>query len=207
MVAIYYDGYPLSPIGVTLQHCALVCRAWRPRAQFWLFEYVAVHDVDTLQRLAKVFHDSPHLAAQVSHMWLLCRYQSGTLRNGLCRLPTVLPYAFPSLRTLLLRGSHLVREPTLLPKLPPFIPIPPRFHILLAPQTVNVTVLQICDIRFHSFAEFANLLSCFPSVKHMECYNILWAKSLCFPKCMSVKVETGRRKPFLGALRELEVHL
>ena len=206
VVAIYYDGYPLSPIGVTLQHCALVCRAWRPRAQNWLFEYIRVTDVESLQRLSKVFHDAPEFTTRVSRMALLCRYKTGTLHNVLCRFPTVVPYTFPSLREVMLWGSYQVRDSRIHPKLSIYIPMPPRFRILFSPMMTNVTYLYISDITFSSFTEFADLLSCFPSLEQMTCMNIIWAIASRFPPCMSVKDETSGRKPFLALLRILKVH-
>ncbi|TFK79049.1 hypothetical protein K466DRAFT_606440, partial [Polyporus arcularius HHB13444] len=67
VIEAVYDGrYEfVSTSLATLSSCALVCRAWRPRAQRVLFEFVLLRDKDTLYRIAQLLDASPELGSYV----------------------------------------------------------------------------------------------------------------------------------------------
>ena len=91
-----FHALSLSTIS-TLTHCALVCRSWRARSQFWLFRCIYVDNVEQLRKLAAVLDAVPSFALNVIRIRLPLittpRYQTQCLLSS---LPTVLGKRLPS---------------------------------------------------------------------------------------------------------------
>ncbi|TFK89033.1 hypothetical protein K466DRAFT_45510 [Polyporus arcularius HHB13444] len=148
--AVYNDFYA----------CALVCRAWRARAQRVLFQYVLLQDKDALYRFAELLHASPELGSYVR-----------TLRmRGYLHMPyspavlflTALRGRLTNLAALHIDGfDDAEKAANLLPegeKELPFLPFHRYFPSLLG-SISHINRLSLVNVRFSSFGDFARCLS------------------------------------------------
>ncbi|THU80755.1 hypothetical protein K435DRAFT_874042 [Dendrothele bispora CBS 962.96] len=69
----------------SLETAALVCRAWRGPAQFYLFSRIHIRKSQDCSRLYKIFEKSPHIASYVNRLFveqLDVREISGPIKDG-----------------------------------------------------------------------------------------------------------------------------
>ena len=186
---------------LALQQCALVCSIWRPRAQRWLFQSIRLHNPEVLHRLAAVLNsESLRLAEHIQHLDLTCGY-SGKYWPWLnvATLFSRLVYApLPAVRSVILRNNTSIATEY------PGKPLP---HLALHPRDLrfysacwSVTVLELDDIHFGSFADFARLLSCYPALEVLKCVYVDWKVLGVIPGFMR-----RERSRFLSHLRTFQV--
>ncbi len=207
--AVYDSRYTLVSTSLaTLSGCALVCRAWRPRAQRVLFEFVLLRDKDALYCFAELLDASPELGTYVRTLafrgYLHVPYSPAVLfltalRGKLTNLVELFIYGF--------RDAEKALNP--LPegeKELPFLPIHPYFPSLLM-SISHIRRLDFVDVRFPSFGDFARFLSTLPSLNVLACHRISWAVLGLEPVCMVKRSSAHSRKMFLPSLVFLTVCL
>ncbi len=207
--AVYDDFYRfVSTALATLSRCALVCRAWRPRAQRVLFEYVLLRDKDTLYDFAELLDASPELGSYVRTL---------ALRGNLH-----VPYSPAVLFLTALRGrltnlvnvyiQGLTNNEKAANPLPegkkelPYLPIHRYFPSLLM-SISHIRSLIISNVRFPSFGDFARFLSTLPNLRRLSCPRVSWAVLGLEPVCMAKRSSHDSRKMFLPNLESLMVCL
>ncbi|KAI0705259.1 hypothetical protein C8T65DRAFT_557979, partial [Cerioporus squamosus] len=172
--AVYNEDYYLASAAVaTLARCALVCRAWRPRAQRVLFEFVLLRDKDRLYRFAELLDVSPELGTYV-HM-LELRGHLHVPYSPAVLFPTVLRGKLPNLVNLYIYGfneDEKAAEP--LPegaKELPYLPIHPYLPSLLTSMS-HIQALYFADVKFPSFGDFARFLDMLPNTQELICFRV-----------------------------------
>ncbi len=207
--AVYNDNYDfVSTSLATLSSCALVCRAWRPRAQRVLFDHVLLQDKDALYRFAELLHTSPELGTYVRTLEL--RGYLHVPHSPAVLFLTALRGKLTSLAGLYIYGFH-DREKAANPlpeghKELPFLPIHRYFPSLLT-SISHIRRLDFVDVRFPSFGDFARFLSALPNLKELYCDNVSWAVLGLEPVCMAKRSSHDSQKTFLPNLEELTVCL
>ena len=198
----------------TLRSCALVCRAWRPRAQVMLFRRIALKDVASLHEFSALLDITPHFAGYVRDLGLF-GYTHHTPQSLVALFPSVLHGKLPNLRDIHIvcqpapaAGSKLpVEKIALVPKpdAPASLSLPlhQRFPSLLA-TFANVTGLHLTNISFPSFADFGRVLSRFVKLRVLRCHNVGWNVLGNTPKCM---VSPPCPSRFLPELAHLKVRI
>lgn len=206
---VFDDRYHLVSDALTvLCSCALVCRAWRPRAQNVLFEYVRLRDKDALYRFVALLDASPVLGTYVRRLAL----------RGYLHVPYSPAVLFlTALRGRLTNLSHvLVQELQSYEKfarpLPkgqkelPYLPFHRYFPSLLA-SISDICILELVQVKFPSFGDFARFLSALPNLKDLHCQFVSWAVLGLEPACMAKHDSHDSCKTFLPNLEELRVCL
>ncbi|KAI0692843.1 hypothetical protein C8T65DRAFT_71124 [Cerioporus squamosus] len=205
-----YDFYYQFVVGSlrTLSRCALVCRAWRPRAQMILFDFVLVRDSDALHRLAAQLDESPRLRGYV-HRLALRGYLHVPASTAVL-FPTILRLRLPNLTHVYLQ--ELMPEEKAASPLPadvkelPAVPIHPYFPSVLSSFNY-IRKLDLVRIRFCSFGDFGRVLHPLTNLRELYCDNVSWGVFGRPPPCMRLKASLGRdRKPFLPKLHTLECY-
>ncbi|KAI0712801.1 hypothetical protein C8T65DRAFT_173848 [Cerioporus squamosus] len=203
--AVYDDKYDSVPAALaTLARCALVCRAWRLRAQRVLFEFVLLRDKNGLYRFAELLDASPELGTYVRTLEL--RGHLHVPYSPAVLFLTLLRGKLPNLLNLYIRGftdGEKAAEP--LPegvKELPCLPIHPYLPSLLT-SISHIRTLRIADVKFPSFGDFARLLSMLPNLKWLSCVRVSWAGLGREPVCMAKHSSYSCRKPFLPILERL----
>ncbi|RDX49083.1 hypothetical protein OH76DRAFT_1403985 [Lentinus brumalis] len=188
----------------TLSSCALVCRAWRPRAQRVLFQYVLLRDKDALYRFAELLDASPELGTYVHTLELRGHlhvpYSPAVLfltalRGRLTNLVELYMHGFEDAK----KAANPLPEAE---KELPFLPIHRYFPSLLT-SISHIRRLDLVDVRFPSFGDFARFLSALPNLKKLFCYLVSWAVLGLEPVCMAKRSCHDSRKTFLPNLEEL----
>ncbi|TFK81480.1 hypothetical protein K466DRAFT_502058 [Polyporus arcularius HHB13444] len=207
--AVYNDYYDfVSTSLATLSSCALVCRAWRPRAQRILFEYVLLRDKDALYRFAELLDASPELGTYVRTLefrgHLHVPYSPAVLfltalRGRLANLDVLYIYSFSDAE----KAANPLPEGE---KELPFLPIYRYFPSLLT-SISHIRILEFADVRFPSFGDFARFLNTLSNLKELYCYRIFWAVFGLEPVCMAKRSSHDSRKMFLPNLEMLAVCL
>ncbi len=207
--AVYNDDYySVSTSLATLSSCAIASRAWRPRAQRILFQYVLLRDKDTLYRFAELLDASPELGTYVRTLelrgYLHVPYSPAVLFLAALR------GKLTNLAELYINGFHDdEKAANPLPegeKELPFLPIYRYFPSLLT-SISHIRRLDFVDVRFPSFGDFARFLSMVPNLKELYCDRISWAVLGLDPVCMAKRSSHDSRKTFLPNLEELTVCL
>ncbi len=207
--AVYTDWYySVSMSLATLSSCALVCRAWRPRAQRVLFDYVLFRDKDALYGFAELLDASPELGTYV-HTLELRGYLHVPYSPAVLFL-TALRGKLTNLAVLYIYGVHDAEKAVNpLPegeKELPFLPIYQYFPSLLT-SISHIRRLDFADVRFPSFGDFARFLNTLSNLKELYCYRISWAVLGLEPVCMAKRSSADSRKMFLPNLEILTVCL
>ena len=65
--------YQATFIAPTLKSCALVCRAWRPRAQFWFFRGIRITSISSLPKLVATCEHAHDILSRVRTLEVECR--------------------------------------------------------------------------------------------------------------------------------------
>ena len=204
----------LNP-ATTLRNCALVCRAWAPRSQFRLFEYMTISSHESLLKLLTVLEKSPGLgyatkSVRVQTVGSSCNRPLDTRYHGLfdpwdlfIRSIIVLQSRLPSL-TMLAVVYHPSLSQFPRPKCPPsppllqyglpHLPIHPRLTTLY-PSLSRVTDLQICYAAFANFSDIATVMEGFRGLRRLRFNNVV------------VSRPDSRRKSFSKTLQELKAGL
>ncbi|KAI0705270.1 hypothetical protein C8T65DRAFT_809800 [Cerioporus squamosus] len=207
--AMYNERYSyVSVASTTLASCALVCRAWRPRAQRVLFEFVLLRDKDGLYRFRELLDTSPELGTYVHTLEL--RGHLHVPYSPAVLFLTVLRGKLPNLLGLHIYGFNKYEKaagplPEGVKELP-CLPIHPYLPSLL-PSISHIRALFLADVRFPSFGDFARLLSMLPNLKCLSCHGVSWAGLGREPVCMVKRSSYSCRKPFLPNLKRLYVCL
>ncbi|TFK82326.1 hypothetical protein K466DRAFT_304701 [Polyporus arcularius HHB13444] len=175
--AIFDDRYSLVLDALAmLSSCALVCRAWRPRAQRILFEYVLLRDKDALFRLAELINASPELGTYVRKLAL----------RGYLHVPyslvvlflTALRGKLPNLSVLNIQGfddeERAANPPPEAQKELPTLPIHPYFPSLVK-SISHIHSLSLVAVKFPSFGDFARFLAALPNLTDLFCLRVSWA--------------------------------
>ncbi|KAI0744078.1 hypothetical protein C8Q80DRAFT_1122370 [Daedaleopsis nitida] len=189
-----YEQYTLSC--QALRSCALACRAWRSRSQFWLFHAVKVTDLRTLRKLAHLLVERPHFRAFVQKLYLIGPlHQSRSVATALAT--TVRSLLLPNLRTVWL--VHVPGGGPSADRLP-YLPIHPRFPLSFRAFS-TVHDLALTNVGFPSFLDFAFVLQSVPGLRTLCCLEVKWSSantpaSLPFHRTKAV---------FLPRLEELSV--
>ncbi len=207
--AVYDDLYLfVSTSLATLSRCALVCRAWRPRAQRILFEYVLLRDKDVLYRFAALLDASPELGTYVRTLEL--RGHLHVPYSPAVLFLTALRGRLTNLAELYIHGFQ--DDEKAANPLPdgkrelPFLPIYRYFPSLLT-SISHIRRLEFVNVRFPSFGDFARFLSALPNLKALYCYLVSWAVLGLEPVCMAKRSSHDSQKTFLPNLEELTVCL
>ncbi|RDX43215.1 hypothetical protein OH76DRAFT_1488014 [Lentinus brumalis] len=203
--AVYDSRYTLVSTSLaTLSGCALVCRAWRPRAQRVLFEFVLLRDKDTLYCFAELLDASPELGTYVRTLafrgYLHVPYSPAVLfltalRGRLANLADLYIQEFDDEE----KAAKPLPEGE---KELPFLPIYRHFPSLLT-SISHIRRLDFVDVRFPSFGDFARFLSTLSNLKKLYCYRISWAVLGLEPVCMAKRSSADSRKVFLPNLEIL----
>ncbi len=207
--AVYDDDYRfVSTSLATLSRCALVCRAWRPRAQRILFEYVSLRDKDTLYRFAALLDASPELGSYVRTLalrgYLHVPYSPAVLfltelRGKLTNLAELFILGFDDAEK---AAKPLPEGEKELPCLPFH-----RYFLSLLTSITHIRRLDFVGVRFPSFGDFARFLNMVPNLKELYCYRVSWAVLGLDPVCMAKRSSLDSQKTFLPNLELLTVRL
>lgn len=184
-----------------LTKCALVCRAWRPRAQLWIFRQIILSNPASLSRLKTLLEASPGLATHIRALRVYC---GDADRYTACNLATAFPAALgrrvTSLREIHLDGFDGVLGRRLRgEKLLEHLPLHPCFQILYRPYS-TVTILRLSRVTFPNFADFIKFVSCFAGLRELRCDGVKWFVLGRMPCNLG-----GNAKPLLNNLRILSV--
>ncbi|TFK84244.1 hypothetical protein K466DRAFT_602165 [Polyporus arcularius HHB13444] len=206
-----YDFYYQFVVGslVTLSRCALVCRAWRPRAQMVLFDFVLVRDTDALHRLAALLDEAPRLRRYVRRLAL----------RGYLHIPASTVVLFPTILRLRLPNLTHVYLQEIMPAEKADYPLPPNVKELPAvpthryfPSVVStfnyIRKLDFVRIRFCSFGDFGRVLQPLSNLQELYCDTVSWEVFGRLPPCMlkATLNDRGRRKAFLPRVHFLECY-
>lgn len=191
----------------TLFSCALVCSAWCPRSQRWLFDIVWLEDSVAMYAFAAIA-DSVPIGASVSTL-VLGGHFLHTPRSMISSFPVVLLGKLSNLRSLHIQPlpPNLVEYERISTKLYsvslkqlPSLPIHRHFPLLLQAHPSNITKLSLSFITFPSFASFARTLRAFPLLRKLYCDVVRW--STLGP---DIAWATSFRGPFLPRIEDLWV--
>ncbi|RPD75974.1 hypothetical protein L226DRAFT_612233 [Lentinus tigrinus ALCF2SS1-7] len=188
----------------TLSSCSLVCRAWRPRGQSLLFEYVLLRDKDALYRYAELVNSSPKVGAYMRTLsfrgYLHVPYSPAVL------FPTVLRGKLPNLSEVYFNEfSADAKAAKQLPegkKELPSLPIHPYFPSLLACIS-HIRILHLSNVRFSSFGDVARILDKLSNIQELHCEGLSWAVLGQEPQCMVKRDLYDSRTTFLPRLEFL----
>ena len=151
-----------------MRNCTLVCREWRPRAQFWLFKRFKIRHNLSIQRFLNIKEHADAILARVRVVVVECGNLDSTFQrnNLLTRFATPLTKRVLSLSHLEIRGGRFLRDSGDI-----CIPIHPHALRLCSPFA-SVTRLVISRIRFKNTADFGHLLVCFGALKDITLSKI-----------------------------------
>lgn len=206
-----YDFYYQFIAGslVTLSRCALVCRAWRPRAQMILFDCVLVRNTDTLHRLAAQLDESPRLRGYVHRLAL----------RGYLHIPASTAVLFPTILRLRLPNLTHIYLQEITPEEKAASPLPAQIKELPAvpthryfPSTLTtfnyIRKVDFVRIRFCSFGDFGRVLQPLSNLQELYCDTVSWEVFGRPPLCMLKTTSNVRdRRSFLPRVHTLEVRL
>lgn len=210
-----YTGWAHDADGRALQSCALVSRAWRPRAQLHLFAHIAVNSFPALERLACALRADPALRAFVHSLHLDCsaRRSMYPARNIATLFPSMLARRdrLPALREVRISGGGLAEHTPIAgamvrARMLPHLPVPLRTAGVYAPIARTATRLVLYKLEFANFADFARLLDAFAILEELECKRVTWATLGIVPGFVTRKKGGGRTGGgFLERLRVFNV--
>ena len=194
-----------------LRNCALVCRAWRIRAQRMLFYTVHLNGVASLYRFAEILQAGPHLYLFVNEVTLISR-SLHTTASILSTFPAVFAGKLHNLQRF--RVWRISESDTWYPKALdqpkvkplPHTPLHPHFSLLLASFT-TLSTLQFAYVTFFSFGEFIRIIRSLPNVETLLCHAVAWTTLGPLPAFLEGSECSKRRPllPFAPKLRLLKV--
>ena len=151
-----------------LKRCALVCRGWRPRAQFWLFRNIALGSFRALRKLESQLDLREDLLLIIREIRIGCTNVEGYPVGNLPSAVAPLARRCPNLTVLSLRrtGNYELNEDT--SPSHPHIPFHLRLHSALIRQSFrSVMDLHLSWIHYHSDADFLAFLSSFTALESL----------------------------------------
>ncbi len=192
-----------------LRSCALVCRAWRVRAQRMLYHSVVLSDAPALYKLSASLDLGRHLSSYVRE--LIGRYLH-TTTSILALFPSVLRGKVPNLRDI-----HVIHIPELADWYPnssperrqrklQCVPLHSRFPHMLSSGFLEIKHLHLEDVTFGYFSDFVWIVNSLRNLQSLVCYNVRWITLGALPACMTR--HDGRatpQSPFAPNLEELLV--
>ncbi|KAI0712812.1 hypothetical protein C8T65DRAFT_574400 [Cerioporus squamosus] len=205
-----FHRHAITRSRTALSQCALVCRAWRRRAQMRLFYSVEFSTTYLLYTFAELLDESPLLATYV-HVVLVHGSSHNTPGDSvLAFFPTVMGGRLPNLQEISVYGTGGVSErryhgnPGLAAharkRVLPHLPLHPCFPILLTGLR-RLTKLRLGVLTFPSFGDLGRILHTFIELQSLVCDALDWSVLGIVPPCM-IK---GERTYFLPELSELKV--
>ena len=205
--AVFDDRYRLAPVSLdTLSSCALVCQAWRPRAQRVLFGYVILRDREGLYRFSELLDTSPELASYVQILAL--RGNIHLAYSTAMLFPAVLRGRLINLQSLYIDEldpeDRAVRRPQIDDKELSTLPIHPYFPYLLT-SISRIRRLDLTLIRFPSFADFARVLNALSNLEELCCERVSWSVFGREPLCMRADLLHCSKNAFLPHINQLWV--
>lgn len=197
-----------------LHNCALVCRAWRIRAQRALFYAVHLSDLISLHNFSTALDSAQHLRSYV-HEVVLTGFQLHTTASVLTVFLPVFAGKLPNLR--LIDVSHLDEsnkeyprkpDPPAKAKILPYIPLHPYSRNFLS-SFASVSVLLLNAITFNCFSDFVRMLHGLPALETLSCFSIRWITQGSTRFTMRPDWTTGRHTlpPFAPKLQRLRVRI
>ena len=191
-----------------LRSCALVCRAWRVRAQMMLFHSVVLSDSASMYRFSTALDFGGRLSDYVRELILTGRYLH-TTTSILALFPSVLRGKVPNLRYL--HVVHIPEDADWYPESPAekrqrklqCVPLHLRFPLLLSSGFSAIKHLHLEDITFHYFSDFVRIVNSLRNLQSLVCYNLRWLTVGALPACMARHV--AAQPPFVPNLEELLV--
>lgn len=146
----------------TLKACALTCRAWKPRAQYYLFRIMRIDcSVDSLEGVNDiVFFLNTNTTIRSRVQTLTAKGRKHDEPSTLHLLPIKLPRHIHGITQLRLGDGQLFLPPSTFPSLRHF---------------VSITDLTLAKVTFCSLADVRRTLSSFLAVKVLQLRNIGWA--------------------------------
>ena len=173
-----------------LRSCALVCRAWRVRAQMMLFHSVVLSDASALYRFSTALDLGQHLSSYVRELILTGRYLH-TTTSILALFPSILRGKVPNLSDL--QVIHIPEDADWYPKSPvearqrklQCVPLHSRFPLLLSSRFLPIKHLHLEDVTFRFFSDFVHVLDALRTLQSLVCYNVRWMTLGMLPACMA----------------------
>ncbi|KAH9925862.1 uncharacterized protein BXZ73DRAFT_78849 [Epithele typhae] len=202
-----------SPAHAALRRCALVCRAWRPRAQAWLFHTLELNDRPALAHLAATLRRAPSLRAHVHTLLVHCTVATGTRKqyppaNLVALVPPVLARSLSGLRVLELHAgaNRRWRERYSPAGFLVHLPVHPRgWDAYRAFAALDLLCLD--SIVFQNFADLARLLAAVGTVRELRIWGVRWDVLGVVPgfMCGPCRPQSRAGGPFLGRLEVLRL--
>ena len=156
-----------------LKRCALVCRGWRPRAQFWLFRYVSLGSLRSLRKLESQLGVRADLFQGVHEIHIGCQDREGYPVGNLPSAVATLARKCPNLKVLSLQktGNGELDEDD--SPHHSYLPFHSRLHSALFRQSFgNITALSIRSIRYHSDTDFLTFIFSFVALEELSLYFV-----------------------------------
>ena len=193
-----------------LRSCALVCRAWRVRAQMMLFHSVVLSDAAALYRFSTALDLGRHLSSYVRELILTGRYLH-TTTSILALFPSILRGKVPNLMDL--QVIHIPEDADWYPESPAerqrklqCVPLHPRFPLLLSSSFFPIKHLHLEDVTFCYFSDFVHVVNALRTLQSLVCYNVRWMILGMLPACMSRREgRAASQASFAPSLEELLV--
>ena len=157
-----------------LKKCALVCRGWRPRAQFWLFNHVVLEDQESLRKLESQLNLRSEYISGIQDITIHCgngiKHPVQNVLAAVCSLTR----RCPNLRALCLDDGGSDPDKDMLPT-HQSLPFHSRFHSALFRQSFStVTVLVLHCIGYHSDTDFLTFVLSFVSLEELILERVSW---------------------------------
>ena len=156
-----------------LKQCALVCREWRPRAQFWLFCYASLNNRESLWGFESTLELRAEYLAGIHGIRVYCQNSEGYPVHSLPTAVTALARRCPKLRALYVDGivDHQWDEDALCTHVS--FPFHLRLHSALFRQSFsNFTILILHSIHYHSDADFLAFMFSFTALQELVIQDV-----------------------------------
>ena len=188
-----------------LKQCALVCRAWTPRAQLWLFRFVLLRGVESLRKLEAQLRLREGYVPEIQAIRIfIAEWNRGYPIRNLAHAVTTLARRCSKLQVLEVDGTYN-GEPGDSSKFHPFLPFHSRIHSALYRQSFSsVTELRLYHTGFHSDTDSLQLLLSFPALRELFLFDIRCNISGRVKECNYILL-LKNRKAALGKLRLLRM--
>ena len=198
-----------NPIDVNceeLKRCALVCRGWRPRAQFWIFRYVSFvnRSLDGLRLFQAQLDLRPDCLSGVRGIHFCWGYGDSYPSRLVSTIAHSLVGQCPRIRYLSLIAYIFKFSATGPLTVHRCLPFHSRLHSALFRQSFRtITHLSLHRVRFHSDTDFFSFLSTFTS---LETLSLDYIGTI---KCEWIEqpeyVQLLKKKGFMDKLRGLRI--
>ena len=156
-----------------LMQLALVCRAWRPRAQLYLFRPVWLRSLESLWKLEAQLSLHSDFLPEIHGIHIIFDDKKGYPVRNLLSAVTTLARQCGNLRALSLfhRGFWSIRPGT-----PPHvycIPFDPRSHSpLFRNSFCTITYLSLLGIHYRSDIDFLAFIFSFPALEKLSLEHV-----------------------------------